>query len=140
MVTLSERLDKLGKVVTTWDPSALAPLKTNFMATARDVPYRDPLPTLRETPVLEQGVYLPEDGDEVMAVVKVEASDGVYWVSLSSYLEPRQKRLSLLRACPTYGHINAHYPLFAEVQAVTGKGGSEEAMICGRAVGPLSIY
>eukprot|EP00854_Cymbomonas_tetramitiformis_P007585 gene7585-biopygen7662 len=78
MVTLSERLDKLGKVVTTWDPSALAPLKTNFMATARDVPYRDPLPTLRETPVLEQGVYLPEDGDEVMAVVKVEASDAVY--------------------------------------------------------------
>eukprot|EP00854_Cymbomonas_tetramitiformis_P003730 gene3730-biopygen3667 len=72
MVTFSERLDKLGKVVTTWDPSAPVPLKTNFMATARDSPYRDPLPTLLETPFLEQGVYLPEDGDEVMAVVKDE--------------------------------------------------------------------
>eukprot|EP00854_Cymbomonas_tetramitiformis_P011073 gene11073-biopygen11351 len=136
MVTFSERLDKLGKVVTTWDPSALAPLKTNFMATALDAPYRDPLPTVLETPVLEQGVYLPEDDEEVMAVVKVEASDGAYWVSLSSYLEPGQKRLSLLRACPTYGHSNAHYPLFTEVRAVTGKGDSEEAMICGRAIAP----
>ncbi|KAK3263006.1 hypothetical protein CYMTET_28166 [Cymbomonas tetramitiformis] len=97
---------------------------------------RDPLPALLETPVLEQGVYLPEDGDEVMAVVKVEASDGAYWVSLSSYLEPGQKRLSLLWACPTYGHINADYPLFTEVRAVTGKGDSEEAMICGRALEP----
>eukprot|EP00854_Cymbomonas_tetramitiformis_P008472 gene8472-biopygen8591 len=133
MVTFSERLDKLGKVGTTWDPSALAPLKTDFMATTLDAPYRDPLPALLETPVLEQGVYLPEDGGEVMAVVKVEASDDAYWVSLSSYLEPGQ---SLLQACPTYGHINAHYPLFTEVRAVTGKGDSEEAMICGRVVEP----
>eukprot|EP00854_Cymbomonas_tetramitiformis_P034457 gene34457-biopygen30625 len=134
MVKSSERLDKLGKVVTTWDPSALAPLKTNFMVTTLDAPYKDPPPALLEAPVLEQGVYLPEDDDEVMAVVKAEASDGVHWVSLSSYLEPGQERLSLLRACATYGHINAHYPLFTEVQAVTGKGDFEEAMVCGRAV------
>eukprot|EP00854_Cymbomonas_tetramitiformis_P003867 gene3867-biopygen3808 len=95
-----------------------------------------PPPTLVEAPVLKQGVYLPEDSDEVIAVVKVEASDGVCWVSLSSYLEPGQQRLSLLHACPTYGHINAHHPLFAEVRAVTGKGDFEEAIICGRAVQP----
>ncbi|KAK3285523.1 hypothetical protein CYMTET_6877 [Cymbomonas tetramitiformis] len=77
MVTFSERLDKLGKVVTTWDPSAPVPLKTNFMATARDSPYRDPLPTLLETPFLEQGVYLPEDGDEVMAVVKGDSEEAM---------------------------------------------------------------
>ncbi|KAK3273778.1 hypothetical protein CYMTET_18001 [Cymbomonas tetramitiformis] len=129
MVTFSERLNKLGKVVATWDPSALAPLKTNFMVTTLDAPYKDPPPALLEAPVLEQGVYLPEDGDEVIAIVKVEASDGVYWVSLSSYLEPGQERLSLLRACATYGHINAHYPLFTEVQAVAGKGDFEEAMV-----------
>eukprot|EP00854_Cymbomonas_tetramitiformis_P017987 gene17987-biopygen18566 len=136
MVTFSERLDKLGKVVTTWDPSAVTPLKTNFMATALDAPYRDPPPALLEAAVLEQGVYLPEDGDEVMAVVKVETSDGMCWVSLSSYLEPGGERLSLLRACPTYAHVNVHYPLFTEVRAVTGKGDSEEAMISGRAIAP----
>ncbi|KAK3260702.1 hypothetical protein CYMTET_30352 [Cymbomonas tetramitiformis] len=77
MVTFSERLDKLGKVVTTWDPSAVTPLKTNFMITTPDAPYKDPPPTLLETVVLEQGVYLPEGGDEIVAVVKVETSDDV---------------------------------------------------------------
>eukprot|EP00854_Cymbomonas_tetramitiformis_P034601 gene34601-biopygen34206 len=101
MVTFSERLDKLGKVVTTWDPSAVTPLKTSFMTTTLDAPYRDPPPTLLETVVLEQGMYLPEDGDEVVAVVKVETSDDVCWV-----------------------------------HAVTGKGDSEEAMVCGRAIAP----
>eukprot|EP00854_Cymbomonas_tetramitiformis_P034086 gene34086-biopygen11466 len=76
MVTFSERLHKMGKIVITWDPSVVAPLKTNLMATALDAPYRDPVPDLLETPVLEQGVYLQEGDDEVMAVVKVETSDG----------------------------------------------------------------
>ncbi|KAK3257140.1 hypothetical protein CYMTET_33764 [Cymbomonas tetramitiformis] len=136
MVTFSERLDTLGKVVTTWDPSAVTPLKTNFMVTTLDAPYRDPPPALLETAVLEQGVYLPEDSDEIVAVVKVETSDDVCWVSLSSYLKPGSDRLSLLRDCPSYGSVNAHYPLFTEVRAVTGKGDSEEAMICGRAIEP----
>ncbi|KAK3267377.1 hypothetical protein CYMTET_24057 [Cymbomonas tetramitiformis] len=136
MVTFSERLDNLGKVVTTWDPSAVTPLKTNFMVTTLDAPYKDPPPTLLETAVLEQGVYLPEGSDEIVAVVKVETSDDVCWVSLSSYLKPGSDRLSLLRDCPTYGSINAHYPLFTEVRAVTGKEDSEEAMICGRAIAP----
>ncbi|KAK3284359.1 hypothetical protein CYMTET_7990 [Cymbomonas tetramitiformis] len=136
MVTFSERLDTLGKVVTTWDPSAVTPLKTNFMVTTLDAPYRDPPPALLETAVLEQGVYLPENSDEIVAVVKVETSDDVCWVSLSSYLEPGSDRLSLLRDCPSYGSVNAHYPQFTEVRAVTGKGDSEEAMICGRAIKP----
>ncbi|KAK3280861.1 hypothetical protein CYMTET_11315 [Cymbomonas tetramitiformis] len=136
MVTFSERLDNLGKVVTTWDPSAVTPLKTYFMVTTLDAPYKDPPPTLLDTAVLEQGVYLPEGSDEIVAVVKVETSDDVCWVSLNSYLKPGSDRLSLLRDCPTYGSINAHYPLFTEVRAVTGKGDSEEAMICGRAIAP----
>ncbi|KAK3237406.1 hypothetical protein CYMTET_52516 [Cymbomonas tetramitiformis] len=136
MVTFSEKLDTLGKVVTSWDPSAVTPLKTNFMATALDAPYRDPPPALLEIVVLEQGVYLPEDSDEIVAVVKVETSDDVCWVSLSSYLKPGSDRLSLLKDCPSYGSVNAHYPLSTEVRAVTGKGDSEEAMVCGRAVGP----
>ncbi|KAK3240939.1 hypothetical protein CYMTET_49259 [Cymbomonas tetramitiformis] len=136
MVTFSEKLDTLGKVITSWDPSAVTPLKTNFMATTLDAPYMDPPPTLLKTAVLEQGVYIPEGSDEIVAVVKVETSDDVCWVSLSSYLEPGSERLSLLRDCPTYGSINAHYPLFTEVRAVTGKGDYEEAMVCGRALGP----
>ncbi|KAK3241426.1 hypothetical protein CYMTET_48813 [Cymbomonas tetramitiformis] len=75
---------------TTEHVSSVTPLKTNFMATALDAPYRDPPPVLLETVVLEQGVYLPEDGDEVVVVVKVETSD-LCWVSLSSYLEPGGK-------------------------------------------------
>eukprot|EP00854_Cymbomonas_tetramitiformis_P034699 gene34699-biopygen35761 len=134
MVTFSKRLDKLGKVVTTWDPSAVTPLKTNFMITTLDAPYKDPPPTLLETVVLEQGVYLPEGGDAIVVVVKVETSDDVCWVSLSSYLDSGSERLSPVRDCPTYGSINAHYPLFTEVRAITGKGDSEEAMICGRAI------
>ncbi|KAK3248188.1 hypothetical protein CYMTET_42342 [Cymbomonas tetramitiformis] len=129
MVTYSEKLDTLGKVITSWDPSAVTPLKTNFMATTLDAPYRDPPPTLLETAVLEQGVYIPEDSDEIVAVVKVETPDDVCWVSLSSYLKPGSARLSLLKDCPSYGSVNAHYPL-------TGKGDYEEAMVCGRALGP----
>ncbi|KAK3275189.1 hypothetical protein CYMTET_16669 [Cymbomonas tetramitiformis] len=136
MVTFSEKLDTLGKVITSWDPSAVTPLKTNFMATTLDAPYRDPPPTLLETVVLEQGVYIPEDSDEIVAVVKVETPDDVCWVSLSSYLKPGSARLSLLKDCPSYGSVNAHYPLFTEVRAVTGKGDYEEAMVCGRALGP----
>ncbi|KAK3260638.1 hypothetical protein CYMTET_30413 [Cymbomonas tetramitiformis] len=136
MVTFSEKLDTLGKVITSWDPSAVTPLKTNFMATTLDAPYRDPPPTLLETAVLEQGVYIPEDSDEIVAVVKVETPDDVCWVSLSSYLKPGSAWLSLLKDCPSSGSVNAHYPLFTEVHAVTGKGDYEEAMVCGRALGP----
>eukprot|EP00854_Cymbomonas_tetramitiformis_P003744 gene3744-biopygen3681 len=82
MVTFSERLDKLGEVVTTWDPSAVAPLKTNFMATVR--------------------CALPGS---------IAYSAGSSCAGTSSYLEAGQELLSLLRACPTYGQIDAHYPL-----------------------------
>eukprot|EP00854_Cymbomonas_tetramitiformis_P026901 gene26901-biopygen27858 len=95
MVTFSKRLDKLGKVVTTWDPSAVTPFKTNFMATAPDAPYRDPPPALLEVVVLEQGVYLPEDGDEVMAVVKVENSDGMCWVELEAQVQIKRALLMM---------------------------------------------
>ncbi|KAK3280646.1 hypothetical protein CYMTET_11519 [Cymbomonas tetramitiformis] len=45
MVKFQEAVDKLGKVVTTWDPSVVAPLSTNFMVTALDGTYHDTLPS-----------------------------------------------------------------------------------------------
>ena len=64
-------------------------------------------------------VYLPEDSDEILAVVKVGTPTGECWVDLSQYLEPGKERLALLRACSKEDDINVHYPLFAEVRAVT---------------------
>eukprot|EP00854_Cymbomonas_tetramitiformis_P034034 gene34034-biopygen5441 len=95
MVTFSERLDKLGRVVTRWDPSAVAPLKTDFMTTSLDAPYRDPPPTLLETAALEQGVYLPEGVDEVVAVVKVETSDDVCWDELEALVQIKKALLMM---------------------------------------------
>ncbi|KAK3262673.1 hypothetical protein CYMTET_28481 [Cymbomonas tetramitiformis] len=96
MVTFSERLDKLGKVVTTWDPSLVAPLKTNFMVTTLDAPYLDTMRAVIDDTLMQQGVCLPKGGEEISAVVKIQSPTGECWVSLSLYLEPGQARLRLL--------------------------------------------
>ncbi|KAK3274504.1 hypothetical protein CYMTET_17314 [Cymbomonas tetramitiformis] len=75
MVRFHEAVDKLGKVVTTWDPSAVAPLSTNFMVTTMDAAYHDTLPSGLEDSILDVGVYLPDDIDEILAVLKVKAVD-----------------------------------------------------------------
>eukprot|EP00854_Cymbomonas_tetramitiformis_P012586 gene12586-biopygen12946 len=135
MGTFSERLGKLGKVVTTWDPSAVAPLRTNFMVTVLDAPNRDPLPGLVDTSVIELGAFLPEDSDEILAVLKVQAEDAVCWVALRAYLDGRPDRLSALFSCLEFGALSVHYPLFTEeVQVDSGLDNPEAAVICARAV------
>ncbi|KAK3238667.1 hypothetical protein CYMTET_51338, partial [Cymbomonas tetramitiformis] len=129
MVTFWEKLDQLGKVINTWDPSVVMPLRTNFTITVLDAPYRDPLPTTVGTGVLDLGAYLPEDSDEV----KVQAGGELCWVSLRSYLGKRPDRLPALRSHLELSTLNAHYPLFTEVTVDTGKE-PEAAMLCVRVV------
>ncbi|KAK3276922.1 hypothetical protein CYMTET_15028 [Cymbomonas tetramitiformis] len=114
MVKFHEAVDKLGKVVTTWDPSAVAPLSTNFMVTALDGAYHDILPSGLEDGVLEVGAYLPDDSDEILAVLKVQATDET-------------------------GDLNVNYPLFTEVTVDAGSKEMEAGIICARAVGASSV-
>ncbi|KAK3287955.1 hypothetical protein CYMTET_4563 [Cymbomonas tetramitiformis] len=138
MVKLNEALDKLGKVVTAWDPSAVASLRTNFMVTALDGDNCDPpLEELGNT-VMEMGVYLPEDSDEILAVLKVQAKDGECWASLRAYLDGHPERLSAVRASVSSSELNVHYPLFTEVRVDTEREELEAGMICARAVGASS--
>ncbi|KAK3282268.1 hypothetical protein CYMTET_9991 [Cymbomonas tetramitiformis] len=81
MVRFHEAADKLGKVVTTWDPCAVAPRSTNFMVTTLDATYHDTLPSGLEDSILDVGVYLPDDNDEILAVLKVKAVDVTCWAS-----------------------------------------------------------
>ncbi|KAK3237271.1 hypothetical protein CYMTET_52638 [Cymbomonas tetramitiformis] len=134
MVQFCERLDQLGKVITTWDPSVILPLKTDFTITVLDAPYKDPPPAAVGTSVVELGTYLPEDSDEVLAVVKVQHETGLCWVSLRTYLEKRSDRLPALRTQLALTTLNAHYALFTEVTVHTDKK-PESAMVCARAVG-----
>eukprot|EP00854_Cymbomonas_tetramitiformis_P034374 gene34374-biopygen27603 len=119
MVKFHEVVDKLGKVVTTWDPSAVAPLSTNFMVTALDGAYHEILPSGREDGVLDVGAYLPDDSDEILAVRKVQASDETCRVSLRAYLDGHPEHLAAVRSAYS-GDLNVNYPLFTEVTVDAG--------------------
>ncbi|KAK3237694.1 hypothetical protein CYMTET_52246 [Cymbomonas tetramitiformis] len=72
MVVFSERLDKLGAIVTSWDPSVLAPLKTNFMLTVLDTDYVESPVIHEDALVVGRSAYVPDGSDEVLAVVKLQ--------------------------------------------------------------------
>ncbi|KAK3263746.1 hypothetical protein CYMTET_27477 [Cymbomonas tetramitiformis] len=134
MVKFHEAVDKLGKVVTTWDPSAVAPLSTNFMVTTLDGTYHDVLPSGLEDGVLDVGVYLPDGNDEILAVLKVQAVDEVCWVSLRAYLDGHPEHLAAVRSAGHGGDLNVNYPLFTEVTVDAGGEKMEAGIICARAV------
>ncbi|KAK3265940.1 hypothetical protein CYMTET_25416 [Cymbomonas tetramitiformis] len=79
MVVFSERLDKLGAVVTSWDPSVLAPLKTNFTVTVLDAENVDESPKIHKDALLVgRSVYVPDGSDEVLAVLKLQQKQSVF--------------------------------------------------------------
>ncbi|KAK3235825.1 hypothetical protein CYMTET_53986 [Cymbomonas tetramitiformis] len=139
MVRFHEAVDKLGKVVTTWDPSAVAPLSTNFMVTTLDAAYHDILPSGLEDSILGVGVYLPDDSDEILAVIKVKAVDVTCWVSLRDYLDGQPKHIAAVRSAAHGGDLNVNYPLFTEVMVDAGREKLEAGIICARAVGASSV-
>ncbi|KAK3256629.1 hypothetical protein CYMTET_34246 [Cymbomonas tetramitiformis] len=139
MVRFHEAVDKLGKVVTTWDPSAVAPLSTNFMVTMLDEAYHDTLPSGLEDGILDVGAYLPDESDEILAVLKVKAGDVTCWVSLRDYLDGQPKHMAAVRSAVQTGDLNVDYPLFTEVMADAGREKLEAGIICARAVGPSSF-
>eukprot|EP00854_Cymbomonas_tetramitiformis_P034623 gene34623-biopygen34572 len=98
MVKFQEVVDKLGKVVTTWDPSVVAPLSTNFMVTTLDGTYHDTLPSELGDGVLDVGVYLPEDSDEILAVLRVQAIDEACWVMVDAGGEKMEVGIICARA------------------------------------------
>ncbi|KAK3244686.1 hypothetical protein CYMTET_45714 [Cymbomonas tetramitiformis] len=133
-VKFQEVVDKLGKVVTTWDPSVAAPLSTNFMVTTLDGTYHDVLPSGLGDSVLDVGVYLPEDSDEILAVLKVQAVDEACWVSLRAYLDGHPEHLATVRSAAHGGDLNVNYPLFIEVMVDAGGEKMEVGITCARAV------
>ncbi|KAK3266748.1 hypothetical protein CYMTET_24652 [Cymbomonas tetramitiformis] len=134
MVKFQEAVDKLGKVVTTWDPSVAVPLSTNFIVTTLDGTYHDALPSELGDSVLDVGVYLPEDSDEILAVLRVQAADGACWVSLRAYLDGHPEHLAAVRSAAHGGDLNVNYPLFTEVMVDAGGEKMEAGIICARAV------
>ncbi|KAK3280738.1 hypothetical protein CYMTET_11434 [Cymbomonas tetramitiformis] len=139
MVSFCEKVDKLGKVVTTWDPSMVSPLKTNFMLTTLDADYHDPPPQLKDVSVIELGVFLPEDSDEILAVIKIDTVEGQYWTSLRSYLDTHSDRLPSPLPLIDSDRLNVHYPLFTRVMVDMGLDNMEEGLICARAVGASTV-
>ncbi|KAK3274390.1 hypothetical protein CYMTET_17424 [Cymbomonas tetramitiformis] len=110
MVVFSERLDKLGAVVTSWDPSVLAPLKTNFMLTVLDAEYVESPVIHEDALVVGRSAYVPDGSDEVLAVVKLQQKQDTFWTALRVYLEGSPSRYAML------GNLdrsqNDCYPLF----------------------------
>ncbi|KAK3239767.1 hypothetical protein CYMTET_50335 [Cymbomonas tetramitiformis] len=139
MVRFHEAVDKLGKVVTTRDPFAVAPLSTNFMVTTLDAAYHDILPSGLEDSILGVGVYLPDGSDEILAVLKVQAVDVTCWVSLRDYLDGQPKHIVVVRSAAHGGDLNVNYPLFTEVMVDAGREKMEAGIICARAVGASSV-
>ncbi|KAK3273657.1 hypothetical protein CYMTET_18112 [Cymbomonas tetramitiformis] len=80
MVVFSERLDKLGAVVASCNPSVLAPLKTNFMITVPDSLYMDSEEIDEDALVVgSRSAYLPHGSDEVLTVVKIQQTKTVFF-------------------------------------------------------------
>ncbi|KAK3234035.1 hypothetical protein CYMTET_55695 [Cymbomonas tetramitiformis] len=132
MVVFSERLDKLGAVVTSWDPSVLAPLKTNFMLIDLDAEYVES-PVIHENAlVVGRSAYVPDGSDKVLAVVKLQQRQDTFWTALRVYLEDSPSRYAML------GNLdrshNDCYPLFTVVSVDSGGEELETAIICARAL------
>ncbi|KAK3246272.1 hypothetical protein CYMTET_44184 [Cymbomonas tetramitiformis] len=132
MVVFSERVDKLGAIVTSWDPSVLAPLKTNFMLTVLDTDYVESPVIHEDALVVGRSAYVPDGSEEVLAVVKLQQKKDTFWTSLRVYLEGSPSRYAML------GNLdrshNDCYPLFTVVSVDSGGEELEKAIVCGRAL------
>ncbi|KAK3235370.1 hypothetical protein CYMTET_54426 [Cymbomonas tetramitiformis] len=132
MVVFSERLDKLGAVVTSWDHLVLAPLKTNFMLTVLDAEYVESPAIHEDALVVGRSAYVPDGSDEVLAVVKLQQKQDTFCTALRVYLEDSPSRYAML------GNLdrsqNDCYPLFTEVSVDSGGEALEMAIICARAL------
>eukprot|EP00854_Cymbomonas_tetramitiformis_P034660 gene34660-biopygen35159 len=109
------------------------------MVTALDGAYHDILPSGLEDGVLEVGAYLPDDSDEILAVLKVQATDETCSVSLRAYLDGHPEHLAAVRSAAYSGGLNVNYPLFTEVTVDAGRKEMEAGIICARAVGASSV-
>ncbi|KAK3274162.1 hypothetical protein CYMTET_17647 [Cymbomonas tetramitiformis] len=97
MVTFSEKLDKLGKLVTTWDLSVMVPLKTNFMVDM-DADFVEAPDLSGKHELVDRDVFLQQGSDEVLAVVKVQTEDLSIWTSLRCYLHGQPGNYKKLEA------------------------------------------
>ncbi|KAK3254373.1 hypothetical protein CYMTET_36412, partial [Cymbomonas tetramitiformis] len=61
---------RLGKLVTSRDPSVLAQVKTEFMLTALDAEHAGSPDSDGGEVVIGRGAYLPDGSDEVLAVLQ----------------------------------------------------------------------
>ncbi|KAK3263376.1 hypothetical protein CYMTET_27813 [Cymbomonas tetramitiformis] len=135
MVRFDERVNDVGKLVLSWDPSVVVPLRSLFDCVQLDAPYFEKF-TGSPTSVLEIAIYAPPDSDEFTGVVKLQSRASTFWTPVSCFLEQSVTNLELLRQILDGQNVNRFYPVFAfaEVQLTSGAEW-EEAVVCANARG-----
>ncbi|KAK3238963.1 hypothetical protein CYMTET_51074 [Cymbomonas tetramitiformis] len=90
MVRFDERVKDRGKLVLSWDPSVIVPLRSLFDCVQLDAPYFERF-TGSPTLILDIAVYAPSDSDEFTGVVKLRSRSAnkctTFWAPLTSGAE-----------------------------------------------------
>ncbi|KAK3259576.1 hypothetical protein CYMTET_31432 [Cymbomonas tetramitiformis] len=100
MAVFGERLDEVGKVVLTWDPSSVAPRKSTFTTTlpwTRSI--RRALRCLARLRWYGDDADVPDGSDAILAEEKLQWAECLLWTSGGSSRAPlgtTQGRLRVL--------------------------------------------
>ncbi|KAK3270568.1 hypothetical protein CYMTET_21039 [Cymbomonas tetramitiformis] len=90
MVRFDERVNDRGKLVLSWDPSVIVPLRSLFDCVQLDAPYFERF-TGSPTLILDIAVYAPSDSDEFTGVVKLRSRSAnkctTFWAPASDKKE-----------------------------------------------------
>ncbi|KAK3271824.1 hypothetical protein CYMTET_19847 [Cymbomonas tetramitiformis] len=134
MVRFDERVDQYGKLVMSWDPSMLTPLRSLYDCEALDGNFVTAFGGTA-TVILELRAYVEPKGDEFTGVVKLKSAGGrTFWTPVSVFLEARVEHLELLFEFRVKLTVNSFYPLFEKVELQQSGGGEwEAAVVCATA-------
>ncbi|KAK3290020.1 hypothetical protein CYMTET_2561 [Cymbomonas tetramitiformis] len=134
MVRFDERVDLYGKLVMSWDPSMLTPLRSLYDCEALDGNFVTAFGGTA-TVILELRAYVEPKGDEFTGVVKLKSAGGrTFWTPVSVFLEARVEHLELLFEFRVKLSVNSFYPLFEKVVLQQSGGGEwEAAVVCATA-------
>ncbi|KAK3280891.1 hypothetical protein CYMTET_11293 [Cymbomonas tetramitiformis] len=134
MIRFDERVDQYGKLVMSWDPSMLTPVRSLYDCESLDGNFVSAF-VGTATIILDLRAYVVQKGDEFTGVVKLNsAGGGSFWTPVSAFLEARVEHLALLFEYCAQCTVNSFYPLFEKV-TVQRSGGAEweAAVVCATA-------
>eukprot|EP00854_Cymbomonas_tetramitiformis_P007597 gene7597-biopygen7674 len=122
------------KLVLSWDPSVVVPLRSLLNCVQLSAPYFEKF-TGSSTLILDIAIYAPPDSDEFTGVVKLQSRSSnkctTFWAPVSFFLEQCASSLELLKKILNEQTVNRFYPVFAfaKVQLTSGTEW-EEAVVC----------